>query len=287
MKLGGQRFVRFTVAMALAGYISAQIPVKGITAFAQVQQDYNSGGGGNQGNFLGIRGLSNRDVIQGAVLALVAYGVYATIRDSRSGAAAGEVLAPGTESAGGGVVPIGNKSIYEVAKDSPDFQSLAQGMDNAEMQRTYREDGPFTVFGPNEAAFAKLPTDSPLRPLFALTAGGSALSAENKAALQANLSYHTVKGRYTIDDLKKLPDGTNLRTLSDTVVVITNTNGLRINGIPVIENDIPASNGLIHPIETLLTPGDTGAAVVPATTATPAETAAPAETPAPVVAPAP
>jgi uncharacterized surface protein with fasciclin (FAS1) repeats len=251
-----------------------------------VQQDYNNGTDNPSGNFLGISGLSNRDVIQGAVLLLVGYGIYATIRDSKSGAAAGEVLAPGPDA---GVVPIGNKSIYEVAKDSPDFQSLAQGMDNAEMQRTYREDGPFTVFGPNEAAFAKLPADSPLRPLFALTAGGAALSAENKATLQANLSYHTVKGRYTIDDLKKLPDGTNLRTLSDTVVVITNTNGLRINGIPVVENDIPASNGLIHPIETVLTPGDTGAAVVPATvpvetpTTPPAETSVPAEpaTPAP------
>jgi uncharacterized surface protein with fasciclin (FAS1) repeats len=261
MRFGGQRFVRFAVAMALAGFISAQIPVKGITAFAQVDQDYNSGGGSGSGNFLGINGFSNRDAIQAAVLLLVGYGIYATIRDSKAGAGAGEVLKPGTE---GGAVPIGNKPIYDVAKDSPDFQSLAQGMDNAEMQKTYKEDGPFTVFGPNEAAFAKLPAESPLKPLFAVAAGGAALSAENKDTLKAQLSYHTVKGRYTIDDLKKLPDGTNLRTLSDTVVVISNTNGLKINGITVVENDIPASNGLIHPIETVLTPGDTGAAVTPA-----------------------
>lgn len=267
MRFGGQRFVRFAVAMALAGFISAQIPVKGITAFAQVQQDYNGGTTGKNGNFLGIKGLSNRDAIQGAVLLLVGYGIYATIRDSKAGSAAAEGAAPTTDS---GVVPIGNKSIYEVAKDSPDFKSLAQGMDNAEMQKTYKEDGPFTVFGPNEAAFAKVPTDSPLIPLFAVTAGGSALSAENKALLKAQLSFHTVKGRYTIDDLKKLPDGTNLRTLSDTVVVISNKNGLKINGISVIENDIPASNGLIHPIETVLTPGDTGTpAVAPAVPAAP------------------
>ena len=262
MRFGGQRFVRFAVAMALAGFISAQIPVKGITAFAQVRQNYNGGTGNPSGNFLGINGLSNRDVIQGAVLLLVGYGIYATIRDSRAGAAASEALPPGPD--GGGAVPIGNKPIYDVAKDSPDFKSLAQGMDNAEMQKTYREDGPFTVFGPNEAAFAKLPTDSPLKPLFAVTAGGSVLTGENKDALKARLSYHTVKGRYTIDDLKKLPDGTNLRTLNDTVVVISNTNGLKINGIPVVENDIPASNGLIHPIETILTPGETAAPATPA-----------------------
>lgn len=261
MKIGGQRFVRFTVAMALAGFISAQIPVKGITAFAQVTQDYNSGGTNPSGNFLGIKGLSNRDAIQAAVLLLVGYGIYATIRDSKAGPAVAELPAPGAEN---GVVPIGNKSIYEVAKDSPDFQSLAQGMDNAEMQKTYKEDGPFTVFGPNEAAFAKIPADSPLKPLFAVTAGGSALSTENKALLKAQLSFHTVKGRYTIDDLKKLPDGTNLRTLSDTVVIISNSNGLKVNGIPVIENDIPASNGLIHPIETVLTPGESAAPAVPA-----------------------
>lgn len=268
MRFGGQRFVRFAVAMALAGFISAQIPITGTTAFAQVQQDYNGSNGNNGGNFLGINGLSNRDVIQGAVLLLVGYGIYATIRDSKAGVVGSE-LPPGPD---GGAVPIGNKPIYDVAKDSPDFQSLAQGMDNAEMQKTYREDGPFTVFGPNEAAFAKLPTDSPLKPLFAVIAGGSALSGENKDALKARLSYHTVKGRYTIDDLKKLPDGTNLRTLNDTVVVISNTNGLKINGIPVVENDIPASNGLIHPIETILTPGETAA---PAATTAPAATAAP------------
>ncbi|MES2459506.1 MAG: fasciclin domain-containing protein [Armatimonadota bacterium] len=266
MRFGGQRFVRFAVAMALAGFISAQIPIRGITAFAQTRQDYQGGSGGEQNNFLGINGLSNRDAIQGAVLLLVGYGIYATIRDSKAGAGVGEVLTPGPES---GVVPIGNKSIYEVAKDSPDFQSLAQGMDNAEMQKTYKEDGPFTVFGPNEAAFAKLPADSPLKPLFALTAGGSALSTELKEALKSQLSYHTVKGRYTIDDLKKLPEGTNLRTLSDTIVVITNADGLKINGIPVIENDIPASNGLIHPIETILTPGDTGTAAAPVAPAAP------------------
>lgn len=260
MKIGGQRFVRFTVAMALAGFISAQIPVKGITAFAQVTQDYNNDSGSGSGNFLGINGLSNRDAIQAAVLLLVGYGIYATIRDSKAGPAAAEV----PSAVDNGVVPIGNKSIYQVAKDSPDFQSLAQGMDNAEMQKTYKEDGPFTVFGPNEAAFAKIPADSPLKPLFAVTAGGSPLTTENKELLKAQLSFHTVKGRYTIDDLKKLPDGTNLRTLSDTVVVISNSNGLKINGIPVIENDIPASNGLIHPIETVLTPGDTGAAAAPA-----------------------
>ena len=76
----------------------------------------------------------------------------------------------------------------------------------------------------------------------------------NREKLIQILKFHIVVGRYTIADLKKMADGTALNTLGGETVVITNAGGLKINGVPVTEDDIPASNGWIHPIQSALTP---------------------------------
>jgi len=263
MKFGRQRFLRFTVAMALAGIISAQIPVTGVTAFAS--DTYN----GNSGSNSGIR-----NVIQTAVFLLVAYGIYATVRDSSGAAAGGEVAGATTPA---GTTPVaaaaGERTIYDVVKGDPaNYKTLGSSIDTAQMVKTYREDGPFTFFAPDETAFTKLPAEQ-------MT---SLMADANRPQLQALLSYHTIKGRYTIADLKSLPDGTRLVTLSDTVVVITNTGGLKLNGIPVVETDVPAKNGIVHQIQTVLTPGVTevpGSTPV-ATPAAPATDTTPAPAPA-------
>ena len=101
--------------------------------------------------------------------------------------------------------------------------------------------GPFTVFAPTNAAFAKLPpgtVDDLLKP-------------ENKEKLKAILLYHVHKG----DSIKAKDCKTmSLDTLGGTVAVKVDGDSVMINDAKVIKADVPASNGTIHWIDTVLMP---------------------------------
>jgi len=240
------RFIRFAVAISIAGMISAQIPSSGVSALAQ--DGYNTTNDDNSGDFLGIDGVSNRDVIQTSVFGLVGYGVYSTVFRGAGGGGGGAVGGGAAAGGGGSNLPLiagdSTKSLFDVASGLPDnFSTLSDAARQAG-DDTLREDGPFTVFGPTNEAFAKLP-EVQLQDL---------MRAENKAQLKGILDYHVVRGRYTIADLKKMEEGRQLLTVSGKTLTITNVGGLKVNGIPVVEQDIEASNGLLHPIGTVLTP---------------------------------
>ena len=80
------------------------------------------------------------------------------------------------------------------------------------------------------------------------------VSAQNRTKLSNLLQYHIVEGRYSISQLKALPDGTVLKTLNGDMVTITNKDGLKINGSTIGEDDIAFSSGWVHPIGGALTP---------------------------------
>jgi uncharacterized surface protein with fasciclin (FAS1) repeats len=107
---------------------------------------------------------------------------------------------------------------------------------------TLKGSDPFTVFAPTDEAFAKLPAGT-LEML---------LKPENKAKLQAVLKYHVVAGRVTAPEA--LTAG-HAKTLEGQPVTITLNDGrLQINQAHVVKNDVPASNGVIHIIDTVLLP---------------------------------
>lgn len=113
-----------------------------------------------------------------------------------------------------------------------------------------KREGPFTVFAPTEAAFAALPerTFAPL------------LRPENRTQLRALLKYHVVEGRFTAEDLR---GQAALKTLQGAKIGVDSTQTALIvrDGAEasVITHDLPASNGILHVIDTVLLPPETTA----------------------------
>ena len=237
MKIGN-RVTRFALSMAVAGAIYSQIPVGNGLAAA-----YGGGGGG-------------KTVVAAAAAAGAIYTI-ATIATG-GGSGAGPATVPPVDGAippvGAGtatpVIPVGGADavpVYDAAAANGDLSTFAAQADAADLKDALRTGGPYTVFAPTNAAFAAFQTANP-------TAFADLQKSENKAQLKALLSYHVVKGKYTIADLKGMAEGTKLLSLTDGAVTITNADGLKVNGVPVQETDIPASNGIIHPIGQILTP---------------------------------
>jgi uncharacterized surface protein with fasciclin (FAS1) repeats len=93
----------------------------------------------------------------------------------------------------GGQEMFPNKNIIQNAVNSADHTTLVAAVKAAGLADTLQGTGPFTVFAPTNAAFAKLPggtVDTLLKP-------------ENKSALTKVLTYHVVSGRVSSVDLKK------------------------------------------------------------------------------------
>ncbi len=130
--------------------------------------------------------------------------------------------------------------IVDTAVAAGSFTTLVTAVKAAGLVQTLKSKGPFTVFAPNDAAFAKLPPGT----LDALL--------KNKAKLRAVLKYHVVPGRVKAADVA----GKSLQvaTVEGQSVSIDGTLGVRVNDAHVVQPDIDASNGVIHVIDTVLLP---------------------------------
>lgn len=129
--------------------------------------------------------------------------------------------------------------IVETAVAAGSFETLVAAVQAAELVEVLKGDGPFTVFAPTDAAFAKLP-DGTLEALLA-----------DKEALTRVLTYHVVPGKVMSADVVKLDTAT---TVQGQTVSIDSSSGVRINNANVITADIVASNGVIHVIDTVILP---------------------------------
>lgn len=132
--------------------------------------------------------------------------------------------------------------IVETAVAAGQFKTLAAALGAAGLVDTLKGPGPFTVFAPTDAAFAKLPAgtvESLLRP-------------ENKAQLTAILTYHVVPGRTLSSALAGKT--AEVATVNGATVKIDGTRGVRVNDATVTGADVEASNGVIHVIDTVLLP---------------------------------
>ena len=134
------------------------------------------------------------------------------------------------------------KDIVDTAVAAGDFKTLATALKAADLVETLKGKGPFTVFAPTDAAFAKLPSgvlDDLLKP-------------ENKKKLADILTYHVVSGKVMAADVVKL---TKAKTVEGTDVSIKVAGGkVTVNDAKVVTTDIACTNGVIHVIDTVLLP---------------------------------
>jgi uncharacterized surface protein with fasciclin (FAS1) repeats len=145
-------------------------------------------------------------------------------------------------------------NIVGVAAANEDFSTLVTAVKAAGLVETLSGDGPFTVFAPNNAAFAKLPAGTV----------ESLLKPESLDKLKSVLTYHVVSGNFdaatVIDAINKndgkysvttVQGGTIVLSLNDGKVMLTDANG---GTATVILADVAASNGVIHAIDTVVMP---------------------------------
>lgn len=134
------------------------------------------------------------------------------------------------------------KDIVDVAVENGSFNTLVTAVKAADLVGTLKSDGPFTVFAPTDAAFAKLP-DGTVEML---------LKPENKDKLVSILTYHVVPGEITAAEVVKMKDA---KTVQGELVNFTiNGDKVMVNDATVIGTDVDASNGIIHVIDTVLMP---------------------------------
>jgi uncharacterized surface protein with fasciclin (FAS1) repeats len=133
--------------------------------------------------------------------------------------------------------------VIEVASASGDFATLVSLIEAAGLTSTLEGAGPFTVFAPNDAAFASLPAGTV----------DALMLPENRARLAQILSYHVVSGsELAAADFSG--QTLTLATLEGREVEVNGSNGVMVNNATVITPDIDATNGVIHVIDTVLIP---------------------------------
>lgn len=130
--------------------------------------------------------------------------------------------------------------IVDTAVAAGSFNTLVTAIKAAGLVGTLKSKGPYTVFAPNDIAFAKLPP------------GTVESLLKNKAKLATILKYHVVPGRVKAADIagKSL----KVKTAAGLPVNVDGTMGVKVNNANVIQPDIETSNGIIHVIDAVLLP---------------------------------
>jgi len=134
------------------------------------------------------------------------------------------------------------KDIVDTAVSAGQFKTLAAALTAAGLVDTLKGPGPFTVFAPTDAAFAKLPEGTV----------AELLKPENKAKLTAILTYHVVAGKDMAKDVSGL---SSVKTVNGKELSVKVVDGkVMIGNATVTTADIGTSNGVIHVIDTVLLP---------------------------------
>jgi uncharacterized surface protein with fasciclin (FAS1) repeats len=133
------------------------------------------------------------------------------------------------------------KNIVQTAKDAGTFTTLLAALKATDLVGTLsgQGKGPFTVFAPTDAAFAKLP------------AGTVESLLADPAALKNILLYHVVSGELTAADVTSR---SSLMTLNGQPLSVSTAGGAKVNDSAITATDIMARNGVIHVIDTVLLP---------------------------------
>ena len=134
-------------------------------------------------------------------------------------------------------------TIVEAASATPELSTLVTAVQAAGLVDTLNGEGPFTVFAPNNDAFAKLPTETL----------ASLLEPENVDQLEAVLLRHVLPTVILAGDI---PEGsTTVDTAGGETITVTNADGVTIESsagkATVIATDVVTSNGVVHIVDTV------------------------------------
>jgi uncharacterized surface protein with fasciclin (FAS1) repeats len=142
-----------------------------------------------------------------------------------------------------GKTPASAGNIVELASSNKNFSKLVAAVKAADLAEAFSGTGPFTLFAPTDAAFAKLPADT-LDKL---------LKPANKATLQKVLKYHVIAGAVMAADVKT---GKVASAEGSSLDIVASKGSVTVGGAKVLKADNVASNGVIHVIDKVLIPPD-------------------------------
>ena len=131
-------------------------------------------------------------------------------------------------------------NIVETAVAAGTFTTLAAALEAADLVDVLQGDGPFTVFAPTDAAFAKLPAGTV-----------EALLADKEALIRV-LTYHVVAGKVMASDVVGLSTAETVAGISAPIEV--KMGKVYVAGAEVSDIDVAASNGVIHIIDSVMLP---------------------------------
>lgn len=147
-----------------------------------------------------------------------------------------------TSNSPGGVTP-GTSTVTAVIKNASDATKFLGLLTRVHLDTVLSGTGPFTVFVPTDAAFA------------ASGVTDAVLTALPDSTIKSLLLYHTLAGvgLFTAN-FPAGPNGKLITASGDSIFVTTNSTGVFVNGIPALNVDIVASNGLIDAMSGVLIP---------------------------------
>ena len=137
------------------------------------------------------------------------------------------------------------KNIVQTAVDAGSFKTLVAAVQAAGLVETLSGSGPFTVFAPTDAAFAKLP------------AGTVDALLKDKAKLASILTYHVVPGKVMAADVIKMKSGQPATVNGEKVNIVVRDGKVFIDNAQVVTTDIVTTNGVIHVIDSVILPKGT------------------------------
>ena len=129
--------------------------------------------------------------------------------------------------------------IVDTAINAGSFETLVAAVKAADLVDTLKGKGPFTLFAPNDDAFAKLPKGTVDKLL------------KDVPKLKKILTYHVVSGKVMAADVSKMKSA---KTVEGSEVKIDASKGVKVNDANVSKADVQADNGVIHVIDTVLMP---------------------------------
>jgi uncharacterized surface protein with fasciclin (FAS1) repeats len=192
----------------------------------------------------------------GAATAQTAPASPASPAEPAAPAAAAEPAAPATAAPATGGKVVANGDIIQTLKLSGQFNTFAKAADATNLTALLKNNQNLTVFAPTDAAFAALPPGQ-LDKLMA-----------DKAQLQKILTYHIINA--PVDSSKIKGAKGPVPTVAASPVELDGSEAsLKVNDATIVQADVRATNGVIHVIDKVLTPGAAPSPSAAAPTATP------------------
>lgn len=129
-------------------------------------------------------------------------------------------------------------TLLQTAEQEGDFKTFLQAVKTAGLEGALNDKGPITLFAPNDAAFAKLPK-AKLKALMS-----------NPDQLKKVVSYHVYPGKVTQADVS----AGKIKSLEGADLQLSVTDGVKVNNVKVVGDEINADNGVIHTVSAVLMP---------------------------------